>query len=317
MGFPGCGFNSYDALRCRIPAMSQLLTLAPPGRVVLVPDRGEMFVRDSGPESAVRGTVLLLHGWMFGADLNWLTCYVPLQEAGYRVIAVDHRGHGRGIRSPQPFRLSDCAEDCAALLKVMGVDTTLVVGYSMGGAVAQVLAYRYPEIVDGVVLCATTDQWRENRRMRIGWRTMRILEFMLTHSQRRVWHTILRRNGRRDTSDEVLDWIVGELERNDPKAIAEAGREMGRFDSRPWVAHIKPPAAVIAPRRDQLVPPSFQRQLARDIPGARLFEVEGDHTVVGMHPERYVPVLLEALAHVSPRANVAQSAAPIAAAAGG
>ncbi|MGB2940082.1 MAG: alpha/beta hydrolase [Candidatus Dormiibacterota bacterium] len=288
--------------------MSQLLTLAPPGRVVLVPDRGEMFIRDSGPESDRNGTVLLLHGWMFGGDLNWLTCFGPLMDAGYRVVSVDHRGHGRGIRSRRPFRLADCADDCAGLLQTIGVEQATIVGYSMGGAIAQIFAHRYPELTAGLVLSATTDQWREDRRMRMGWRAIRLLEFMLTHSQRRVWHSILRRNGRTDTSDEILDWIIGELERNDPKAIAEAGREMARFDSRPWVAEITAPAAVIKPRRDQLVPPWFQEQLARDIPGARLFQVEGDHTVVGMHPERYVPVLLEAIADVRSRATDAGTA---------
>ena len=288
--------------------MSQLLTLAPAGRIVLVPDRGEMFVRDSGPESANQGTVLLLHGWMFGGDLNWLTCYGPLIDAGYRVLCVDHRGHGRGIRSQQPFRLADCAEDCAGLLKVLDTGPVTVVGYSMGGAIAQILAYRYPELTTGLVLSATTDQWRENRRMRMGWRTMRVLEWGLTHSQRRIWNSILRRNGRTDTDGEILDWIVGELERDDPKAIAEAGREMGRFDSRPWVADIQAPVAVITPRSDQLVPPWFQRQLARDT-GARLFEVDGDHTVVGMHPERYVPVLLAAIADVRKRAETEPPAA--------
>jgi pimeloyl-ACP methyl ester carboxylesterase len=276
--------------------------------VVLVPDRGEMFVRDSGPETARVGTVLLLHGWMFGGDLNWLSCYVPLQDAGYRVISVDHRGHGRGIRSQDPFRLADCAEDCAALLRQIGVGPVVVVGYSMGGAIAQIFALRHPELTTGAVLSATTDQWRENRRMRVFWRTMRILEFALTHSQRRFWVGVLRRNGQA-TSDEIMDWIISELERNDPRAIAEAGREMARFDSRPWVAGIEAPVAVIAPRRDQLVPPSFQRQLASDIPGARLFEVDGDHTVVGIHPDRYVPVLLDALGNVSERAS-AESAAP-------
>jgi pimeloyl-ACP methyl ester carboxylesterase len=137
---------------------------------------------------------------------------------------------------------------------------------------------------------------------------MRILEFALTHSQRRFWVGVLRRNGQA-TSDEIMDWIISELERNDPRAIAEAGREMARFDSRPWVARIEAPVAVIAPRGDQLVPPSFQRQLASDIPGARLFEVDGDHTVVGIHPDRYVPVLLDALGNVSERAS-AESAAP-------
>ena len=250
-----------------------------------------MFVRDSGPETAKQGTVMLLHGWMFGADLNWLTCFGPLIDAGYRVVAMDHRGHGRGIRTQKPFRLTDCADDCAGLVEQLDLGPVTVVGYSMGGAIAQIFARRHPELTHGMVLSATTNQWRENRRMRIGWRGLRLLEFMLTHSQHRVWASILRRNGRAETSEEILDWIISELERNDPKAIAEAGREMSRFDSRPWIAEIQAPVAVIAPKRDQLVPPSFQRQLAKDI-GATLFEVNGDHTVVGMHPDRYLPCCL-------------------------
>lgn len=288
--------------------MSQLLTLAPPGRVVLVPERGEMFVRDSGPESAREGTVLLLHGWMFGADLNWISVYHPLQEAGYRVIAIDHRGHGRGIRSSEPFRLMDCAEDAAALLREMGTGPVLVVGYSMGGAVAQLLAHDHPEIVTGAVLCATTDQWHDNYRMRVFWRTMRLLQFALTHSSHRFWAGILRRNGMTG-GNEVVDWIIGDLQRGDPGDIAEAGREMGRFDSREWVGTLAAPVAVICPTRDHLVPPHFQRKLAANIPGARLFEVKGDHVVVGDHPERYVPVLLEALADVSARARLPQTVA--------
>jgi 3-oxoadipate enol-lactonase len=292
--------------------MNQLLTLAPQGRVVLVPDRGEMFVRDSGPETDKNGTLLLLHGWMFGGDLNWITCYWPLQEAGYRVLAVDHRGHGRGIRSQEPFRLADCAEDCAGLLQVLETGPVTPIGYSMGGAVAQLFARDHPELTHGLVLSATTDQWRDNRRMRMGWRGLRLLEFLLTHSQRRVWVSILRRQGRPGTSAEIIDWLVGELERNDPRAIAEAGREMSRFDSRPWIDEIQAPTAVILPRRDQLVPPAFQRQLARDI-RARLYEVEGDHTVVGMHPERYIPVLLDAIRDVRTRADAL--GAPLAASA--
>src|SRR3954451_4691237 len=83
----------------------------PPGRVVHVPGRGELFVRDTGGDGPA---VLLLHGWMFSADLNWFPVYAPLAEAGYRVLAIDHRGHGRGLRTHVPFRLSDCADDAAA-----------------------------------------------------------------------------------------------------------------------------------------------------------------------------------------------------------
>jgi pimeloyl-ACP methyl ester carboxylesterase len=286
--------------------MSQVLSLAPPGKVVLLSGRGEIFVRDSGDADAPLGPVLLLHGWMFGADLNWITAYAPLREAGYRVIAVDHRGHGRGIRTGARFRLADCADDAAELLRHLEVAPALVVGYSMGGAIAQLMAHRHPGLVKGVALSATSDQWREGRRMRLGWRTMRALQFALTHYNHRFWKRLMRRSG---FGDEILDWIISELERSDPRAIAEAGREMSRFNSRSWLAEIEAPVAVIVPTHDQLVPPAFQRALAENIPGARLFEVEGDHVVVGANPDHYMPVLLEALADVARRAAAGQGTA--------
>ena len=82
----------------------------PPGLTLQIPGRGELFLRDTGGEGPV---VMLLHGWMVSADMNWGGAYVDLAEAGYRVLAIDHRGHGRGLRPLGPFRLSDCAADAA------------------------------------------------------------------------------------------------------------------------------------------------------------------------------------------------------------
>ena len=92
----------------------------PPGAAMELPGRGTTYVRRlEGPPDAP--TVLLLHGWTASADLNWFTCYAPLAEH-YRVIALDHRGHGRGIRSRKTFRLEDCADDAVAVCDVLGID---------------------------------------------------------------------------------------------------------------------------------------------------------------------------------------------------
>ena len=289
-------------------ASTELQALNPPGRTVLLPGRGETFVRDTANSDAPLGTLLLLHGWMFGVDFNWLTAWAPLREAGYRVIGLDHRGHGRGIRSLEPFRLVDCSDDAAELLRQLDTGPVLVHGYSMGGAVAQLMARDHADLVRGVVLAATTDQWREDRRMRIAWRTMSLLQFALTHNGRRFWTRILRRNGLR-AGEEIADWIVTELNRADPRAIAEAGREMARFDSRSWLAQVEAPIDVIMPTRDNLVPPSFQRQLADHIPGSRLFEVEGDHLAIGNNPGEFMAALLAALADVTQRAGIADDKA--------
>ena len=290
--------------------MSDFLQFAPPGRIVLVPGRGEMFVRDTGEATARRGTLLLLHGWMFGADAHWITHYQGLTAAGYRVIAVDHRGHARGIRSLQPFRLQDCADDCAGLLRVLETGPVRLVGYSMGGAVAQLLVRDHPDLVDAVVLCATTSQWSDDRRLRIAWKAMGILEFGLVHANRRLWKRMM--GGGLIRNQEITDWVIAELERNDSRAVAEAGREMARFDSRPWLKQIQVPAAVICPRQDELVPPRFQRRLAADLVDARLYELEGPHIVISQDPERYLRVLLLALDEIEERlgrdARVAASA---------
>src|SRR5256714_12666707 len=89
-------------------------TQMPPARTVAVPGRGELFLRDTGGDGPA---VMLLHGWMASADLNWCGAYDDLASAGYRALAIDHRGHGRGLRAMTPFRLTDCAADAAAALQ--------------------------------------------------------------------------------------------------------------------------------------------------------------------------------------------------------
>ncbi len=89
----------------------------PPARTVRVADRGEFFLRDTGDSDSARPVVMLLHGWMASADLNWVGRLLGPCRAGYRVLAIDHRGHGRGLRPLVPFRLADCAGDAAAVLE--------------------------------------------------------------------------------------------------------------------------------------------------------------------------------------------------------
>ena len=129
-----------------------------PARTVRVPDRGEFFLRDSGGDGP---PVMLLHGWMATGDLNWCGAYGALQEAGYRVLAIDHRGHGRGLRPIGPFRLTDCAADAAAVLRTLALAPAIVVGYSMGGAIAQLVARDHPDVAAGIVLGGTAQHWQD------------------------------------------------------------------------------------------------------------------------------------------------------------
>jgi 3-oxoadipate enol-lactonase len=263
----------------------------PPGRLVHVHGRGEFFIRDSGPADGP--PLLLLHGWMFQSDLNWYRCYGPLAEAGYRVLAIDHRGHGRGLRTPAAFRLTDCAADAAAVVRELGCGPVVAVGYSMGGAIAQLMARDHPDAASALVLSATASDWTE-KHMRRLWKTMGGLRLVLNVFPTGAWRTALRAGGLKDSA--TTTWIASELARGSSRDIAEAGRELGRFDSRPWLGSLDIPTAVLVTARDRSVPPRKQRDLAERL-RARAFEIEGDHDAV-VRRRQYAPLLIEAVGAV-------------------
>jgi 3-oxoadipate enol-lactonase len=273
----------------------------PPGRHVDLPGRGRTFVRElPGPTGAP--ALLLLHGWTASSDLNWFGCYEALGEH-YRVVAMDHRGHGRGIRSRRPFRLDDCADDAAALIRALHLGPTIVVGYSMGGLVAQLVWRRHRPLVAGLVLCATSRVFIRSVRERNRFNALGAFGVASRFIPRRLSaERIASAISNRSSAGPFEGWAGEELRRNDWTAIFEAGRALGYFDSRPWAKDIDVPTAVVIPTHDSMIPPARQVALARAIPGATVHPVAGEHTIAGTQPERFVPVLLDAISSVTSRA---------------
>jgi 3-oxoadipate enol-lactonase len=276
----------------------------PPARTVQVRGRGEFFLRDSHPNSGPQElpVVMLLHGWFASADLNWCGSYQALIDAGYRVLAIDHRGHGRGLRPLKPFTLIDCADDAAAVLRKLGVGPAIVVGYSMGGAIAQLVARDHPDVVGAVIVSGTAQHWQEPALQR-SWRMLRIGGLLMRLAPNRFWTYGFKRIGFRPTPESA--WLRSELLRHNPTTVIEAGHELSRFDSRPWLRKLPMPAAVVLTTRDSVVPPAKQHELARALE-APIFEAPIDHLEV-TRGVGYNEPLLQALAAV--RAQVAAQAA--------
>jgi pimeloyl-ACP methyl ester carboxylesterase len=277
----------------------------PPARTVLVPDRGEFFLRDSGPTHRGDGPpVMLLHGWMVSADLNWGGAYDALIEAGYRVLAIDHRGHGRGIRAMEPFRLTDCAADAAAVLRQLDTGPATVVGYSMGGTIAQLMARDHRDVVGGMVLSGTCQHFQDAETRRI-WKWMGVVGVTLGLAPRQAYTLALKRGGIK--LNERTAWWLSELMRHEARDVAEAGRELGRFDSRPWLSSVTGiPTAVVLTSKDAAVAPVKQRELAAAA-GATIWETPIDHLEVATRTAEYNPVLVSAVQDVH-----AQLALPVA-----
>ncbi|MGV8937065.1 MAG: alpha/beta fold hydrolase [Allorhizobium sp.] len=114
--------------------------------------------------------VLLIHGFASTASVNWVHpgWLKTLGEAGYRVIAIDNRGHGASDHphDPEAYHPARMADDAAALLTHLGIAEAHVMGYSMGARISAFLALAHPDRVRslvfggiGIGLCDGVGDW--------------------------------------------------------------------------------------------------------------------------------------------------------------
>ena len=97
--------------------------------------------------------LLLING--LGSDhLEWLH-QIPAFEARFRVLVFDNRGTGSTDVPPGPYTTAGMADDAASLLRALGIPRAHVLGVSLGGMIAQEVALRHPDRVDGLVLGCT------------------------------------------------------------------------------------------------------------------------------------------------------------------
>lgn len=244
-----------------------------PARTMFAGDR-ELSIREVGPVDG--SPLVLIHGLAGSSMAEWYKV-APLLSDRFRVLMIDHRSHGLSMADKGRFEIADVADDIAAILDQLETGPVALVGYSMGGAIAQALAHRHSDLVSRLVLVATLSHHPR------GWRELRQLGALLTRAWERATGTgtpevrsgyllasgaVEREHGR---------WLWEETQRRDPDAGAEASWALLRFDSRAWLPTLGVPTLVVIPERDQLIPSDWQRGMARLIPHAETVEVVGGH----------------------------------------
>lgn len=274
----------------------------PAGRTVELPGRGSTFVTDTPGPTRDAPTIVLLHALGCTGLLTWYPAVEPLSRR-FRVVTLDQRWHGQGIRSEE-FSLYDCADDVAALLDALGLESVVVGGYSMGGVVAQRVWRQHPDRVRGLVLAATSDRFQLNVAERAFFAAMGASMLATRGVSRsrtavRAARSAARALDLRPT--DVHDWALHEFRSTSPWAVGQALAALGRHHSRPWLGRIDVPVAVVVTQHDHVIWPGRQVALARSIPGATTHEVDGGHAACVLEAEKFVPVLQEAAATVHAR----------------
>ena len=252
------------------------------GRTLFVGDE-EFLVRELG--SGDEPPLLLIHG-LAGSSLSEWYQVAPLVASGRRVIMIDHRGHGLSARAETRYEIEDVADEVAAVLDQLDIGLIDVVGYSMGGVIAQSLVARNPGRVRRLILVATfaTHPARDRLVRRLGTVLTRGWERLSGIGTPEVRGGYLIARGA--VEPQHARWVWRENARRDVESGAQATFALLRFDSSDWISKIEVPTLVVIPAHDLLVPPKWQYELAGLIPGARITEVPGaGHELVWTHPD--------------------------------
>jgi pimeloyl-ACP methyl ester carboxylesterase len=296
-----------DLARMLRPAQASTPTGAPippplpPGRAIALPGRGETFVRVDG-ELGAESPLVLLHGWGASADLTFFRLYDQLRATGATIVAPDLRGHGRGLRSEEPVTLEAMADDTASLIEVLGLDAPIVVGYSMGGTVALLLAHQHRDLVGALVLCATAPSWDISvAATRAHWMggVGESLRWRSPARPRRAHGSVASLMAADTTIGPFAAWLAAEELRGYAPDLAELGRVLDEHDTTAILGQLEIPAASVVTLHDEIAPPARQRLIASRLNG-KVFEVDGAHDAPLTQPPAYAEVLIAAIGAVTP-----------------
>jgi len=289
MPSPFCAADQFED-----PDPSTERPALPPAVELDLGERGTTTVRCvEGPANAP--TVLLIHGWAVTAAVNWCQVYRPLAEHA-NVVSFDLRGHGRGVRDDQPFRLVDAADDAVAVLDALGIDRAIVVGYSMGGTIAQLVAHRAPQRVSGLVLASTWTHGLGTKLVQQLFKASTIaskaLALVPEKAQQGVVKTVWSAVAATKPSTRPA-WFRDEVLQASMPYLVDASKEFATFDSRPWLSELTMPTGVLVTTADKLVLPSRQLDLTNHLPNAAVRTIDTDHDGCTLEPDVFVGPFVE------------------------
>jgi len=204
-----------------------------------------------------------------------------LASRGFRVIRFDNRDCGLSTWPEAPYTLDDMAADTVGLLEALGIAGAHIVGASMGGFIAQLVALNHPERVLTLTSIMSGPNGEEHVQPTEEGRAVLLIPAPETPEQRievGIWakKTLL---GPADPFDEAYE--RERIERAVERAYNPAGfvRQLQAIAAAPGrlerLRSLRVPTLVIHGAADVLVPVENGRNVASAIPGARLVEIEG------------------------------------------
>jgi pimeloyl-ACP methyl ester carboxylesterase len=240
------------------------------------------FARINGVNIAFRvegeGPPLVL---VMGYRLNstaWPASFIEQLARRFTVITLDNRGTGQSDKPVEGYAIDNLARDVAGLLDELRIPRAHILGYSMGGTIAQEFVRQFPDRVAGLVLCATTCGGpRAIYAPPSVMRVMRELDGLKPEEiARQIWKVTYAAGYLEKHRELAEDQMRREIAAPTPLHAADLQfQALAEFDCSGMLPNIKAPTLVLTGDLDQLVAPQNSRIIAGLIPGAGLIIIPG------------------------------------------
>jgi pimeloyl-ACP methyl ester carboxylesterase len=233
-----------------------------------------------------------------GAELTVWRFQVAELSKHRQVICFDNRGAGRTSAPDEPNSVAQMTEDLAALLEHLKVERASIVGWSMGGVIAQSYALKHPARVARLILMcsfAETDgfvraaisNWVNMRRSNMSY------EHVVRYLARIVYSPALANNAK--AYEAFIQAMVASPYRQTDHGFFRQADALIAYRRPANLGDIKTPVIVLAGEWDQLTPKYLSEELAAAIPGAKLKVMPGGHSGMAECPAQYNRQLEELL----------------------
>jgi 3-oxoadipate enol-lactonase len=228
-------------------------------------------VRGSGPP------LVLIMGYRLNSSA-WPAEFVEGLAERFTLVLFDNRGTGLSDKPISGYALSNMADDVLGLMDYLGIAQSNLLGYSMGGAIAQELVCRHPNRVLSLVFFATL--CGGTRAAYADASVMRVMHDLegLTPAEaaRRIWTVTYEPNYLAANRDKIERQMQLETESPTPLHAADLQfQALVDFDSSTALPGVRAPTLVVTGDRDHLIPPRNSEVIADLIPGAHLIVLRG------------------------------------------
>ena len=221
--------------------------------------------------------LVLIMGYRLNSSA-WPREFLDSLARRFTVITPDNRGTGKSDKPLDGYAIANLTRDVLGLLDALGIARAHILGYSMGGAIAQEFVRQFPERVAGLVLCATMCGGRRAIYARASvLRVMRDLDGLEPEEiARRIWKVTYSPSYLADNMEKIEGQMLREIAEPTPLHAADLQfQAFSDFDSSDALPNVRAPTLVLTGDLDQLISPGNSKIIAELIPGAELRILRG------------------------------------------